>query len=126
MGLIHQATYYYNYKLNIKPTFLKMFDMLGGHIAPVQLGLYDKLVIYKLAKLTQILFKLVDKPVKYMPVFGPIVALGSYIPNCTLLDTIMYGIPHSILYYLLGYHTMGFNVSLMVHYSLICYYLKYK
>jgi len=48
-----------NYKNNIKPTFLKVFQMMSGFITTVSIGLTIRQDIMSLLNRTRILFKII-------------------------------------------------------------------
>ena len=64
--LSSQFTYYYNHKNDIKPTFLRVFQMMSGSITPRAVGLTNSEQILKLLKKTRILFKIIDFNNKYL------------------------------------------------------------
>ena len=53
LALNSQLIYYYNYKNDIKPTFLKVFEMMSGLVSPKSIGLTNKEQIYKLVKIIE-------------------------------------------------------------------------
>jgi len=55
-----QIIWFYNYKNDIKPTFLKVFQMMSGFITPVSIGLTNHKQIIALTKRTRILFKIIQ------------------------------------------------------------------
>ena len=57
--LIFQLIYYNNYRNGIKPTFLRVFQMMSGLVSPKSLGLTDEQQIRKLLKITKFLLKLI-------------------------------------------------------------------
>ena len=59
-----QLIYYYNYKNDIKPTFLKVFQMMSGLVSPKSIGLTNEKQIYKLIKLSKRLFFICEFVVK--------------------------------------------------------------
>jgi hypothetical protein len=46
--------------------------------------------------------------------------------NFSIVDTILYGIPHSLLYACGAHHVFNIIVSQVVYYYFICRYLKIK
>ena len=56
LAITSQLIYYYNYKNDIKPTFLKVFEMMSGLVSPKSIGLTNEKQIYKLIKLSKKLF----------------------------------------------------------------------
>src|SRR6195952_137217 len=55
LGLTSQWIYYYNYRNGIKPTFLRVFQMMSGLVSPKSLGLTDEQQIRKLCDKTKTL-----------------------------------------------------------------------
>ena len=51
--LSSQLIYYNNYRNGIKPTFLRVFQMMSGLVSPKSLGLTDEEEVRKLLKTTQ-------------------------------------------------------------------------
>ena len=60
LSLTSQIIYYYNYKNDIKPTFLKVFQMMSGLVSPKSIGLTNKEQIYKLVKTSKRLFTIFE------------------------------------------------------------------
>ena len=71
LAITSQLIYYYNYKNDIKPTFLKVFEMMSGLVSPKSIGLTNEKQIYKLIKFSKILFFICELVVKIpVPIFG--------------------------------------------------------
>ena len=51
-AIISQLIYYYNYKMRITPTFLRLFQMMSGLVPPKAIGLTDERFVLKLTKRT--------------------------------------------------------------------------
>ena len=98
-----QMIFYYNYRNGIKPTFLRVFQMMSGLVSPKSLGLTDEQQIIKLLKLTKTLVKCLRFQNQWMiPVFAFVFLLVLYIFNTNLMETVCYGIPNSIILMVLG------------------------
>ncbi len=54
--LSSQILHYLNYKNGIKPSYLKPLQMISGLVSPQSIGLTNKEEIYKLVKVSKILF----------------------------------------------------------------------
>ena len=105
LAIISQIIYYYNYKNDIKPTFLKVFQMMSGLVSPKSIGLTNKEQIYKILKLSKILFNLCNYNTLFIiPLMAFLINFVTYIMKCTLIETIIYGIPHSILFSMCCYY----------------------
>ena len=57
LALSSQLIYYYNYRNGIKPTFLRVFQMMSGLVSPKSLGLTDQTEVARLLNRTRVLFK---------------------------------------------------------------------
>ena len=127
LSLISQLIYYYNYKNDIKPTFLKVFEMMSGLVSPKSIGLTNKTEIYRLLKITRISFNICNKFFIPMILFIVIIVTTMpYINNCSLLMFIVIVIPNSLLITLTAYYVNSINLWQWIYFSIICYYLKIK
>jgi hypothetical protein len=96
--LIQQLIYYYNTKNNINPTYLKVYDMMSGLVSPKSIGLTNGEEIYKFIKESKLWFSFCRYNIQILvPIFG-VSNLLPFVFNCSALDTIIFGIPHSLLY----------------------------
>src|SRR5580704_9926325 len=50
MSITSQFIYYYNYKRGIKPTFVRVFQMMSGLVTPSSVGLYRETDITRLLR----------------------------------------------------------------------------
>jgi hypothetical protein len=127
LALISQLINYYNYKNGINPTYLKVFDMMSGLISPKSIGLTNKEEIYKLIKESKFLFSFCEWNTHIIvPLMGFLLSLLPFIINCSLLDIILFGIPHSILYTIAVHYTTSIMIWSVVYFYLICRYIKIK
>ena len=98
LTLTSQLIYFYNYMKGIRPTYLKVFEMMSGLVSPKSIGLINKEEIYKMLKIYKILFKICELNArKIAPMVGFLIDIIPYVMNCSIGDTILYGIPHSLL-----------------------------
>ena len=58
LTLSSQLIYYYNHRNGIKPTFLRVFQMMSGLVTPKSIGLFEEKDIKKLIKTNGKLFKI--------------------------------------------------------------------
>ncbi len=49
-----------------------------------------------------------------------------YLMNCTVMDIIFYGIPHTILFSLMCHYVHCINIWQIVYFIIICHYLKVR
>ena len=127
LAITSQLIYYYNYKNDIKPTFLKVFEMMSGLVSPKSIGLTNKEDIYKLIKLSKNLFYICELIVKIpVPVLVFNLNIIPLIINCSVMETIIFGIPNSFLFALCAYYITSINLWQVIYFYLICSYLKIK
>jgi hypothetical protein len=127
LALTSQLIYFYNYMEDIKPTYFKVFEMMSGLISPKSIGLTNKEEIYEMLKVYKILFKICELNAgKIMPLMGFLLNIIPFAMKCSIGDTILYGIPHSLLYGCGAHYAFTIIVWQVVYYYLICRYLKIK
>ena len=110
LAMTSQLIYYYNYRNDIKPTFLKVFEMMSGLVSPESIGLTNEKQIYKLIKLSKRLLFICELFTEHFaPVFAFILSISPYIINCSVMDTIIFGFPNSLLFSLWGHYASSIN-----------------
>ena len=122
-----QLIYYYNHRIGIKPTFLRVFQMMSGLISPESLGLTEEKEIRKLLKLTKTSIKFIEMNNNQMsPAITFIFVLIIYMINTNVKEAICYGIPCAFTIAMLGTYAMNVvNYHTFLQY-IICLYLKMK
>ena len=127
LAITSQLIYYYNYKNDIKPTFLKVFEMMSGLVSPKSIGLTNEKQIYKLINLTKKLFFICELFVKIpVPLLMFITSNIIFIINFSVMDIIIFGIPNSLLWSLCVYYIFSINVWQVIYFYIICSYIKIK
>jgi hypothetical protein len=127
LALTSQLIYYYNYKYSIKPTYLKVFEMMSGLVSPKSIGLTKEEEIYGIISITKISYfvcKIITE--KIIPISAMALIMIPYLMNCTIMEIIVYGIPHTILFSLMCYYVYSINIRQMVYFIIICHYIKVK
>ena len=99
LGLISQVLHYYNYKNDIKPSYLKPFEMMSGLVSPQSIGLSNEKQIYKMITISKLLFKICKIIPRITSIFALVLSLWTYINNFSFKQLIIFGIPYSILGY---------------------------
>jgi hypothetical protein len=111
----------------IKPTYFKVFEMMSELVSPKSIGLTNKEEIYKMLKVYKITFKICELNAgKIIPIIGFLINIIPYAMNCSIGDTILYGITHSLIYACGSHRVFTINVWQVVYYYFICRYLKIK
>ena len=101
--------------------------MLSGLRSPQSIGLTNPKEILKFAKQSKLLFQIVYRNNTYiMPFITLIPVTLFYSLNTTVFNTIVYGIPNAILFYLWGYYAWNLLLYQLLYFYLICKYIKIK
>ena len=116
LSLSSQLIYYYNQINGIKPTFLRVFQMMSSLVTPNNIGLTDEQHIIKLVRRTGKLLKLNANLV--IPIIGFIFIIISYYLKTTLSETLLYGILNAILWCF--WVILVFNICLT---QIFCFYI---
>jgi len=127
IAFVSQIIHYYNFKNDIKPSYLKPFEMMSGLCSPKSIGLTNQTQIHKIIKLSKNLFTLSDISCRIvLPFLGFTVPLITFSLNCSLRQFIIFGIPHSLLWSNCCYHIYNIIISQLIYFYIICFYLKLK
>ena len=101
--------------------------MMSGLVSPKSIGLTNKEEIYKLVKKTKRLFILCKYNIELIiPIITFFISFVPFIMNCTVFETIIYGIPHSILFSMGCYYVFNINIWQVVYLYIMCRYIKIK
>jgi hypothetical protein len=127
LALIQQLIYYYNTKNNINATYLKVYDMMSGLVSSKSIGLTNGEEIYKLIKQSKLLFSFCrcDNQILF-PILSFSANFLPFVLNCSALNTIIFGIPHSLLYAIGIHYVCTINVWQFFYFRLICRYINIK
>jgi len=125
--LSSQLIYYYNYKNDIKPNYLKVFEMMSGLISPKSIGLTNKQQIYRLMKITKILFfscKVITEKVIPISIFCSQMII--FLVNCSTIDAMVFGVPNGLLYSWMCYYVFSIILWQITYFYVICHYIKIR
>ena len=126
--LITQIIYYNNYRNGIKPSFLRVFQMMSGLVTPTSLGLQNEKQITKLINHTRIGVKYSELNNKYVVrVIGWSAVFLIYLSCLNYTDAIFYGIANAFIFMIAHcvYGTVILSNQFLV-FHVICLYLKLK
>jgi hypothetical protein len=127
LSLISQLINIWYYYKDIKPSFLKPFEMMSGLVSPKSIGLKNKQEIYRLLKRSKILFILCLITAYISPLMAFLASISALALNYEhIYQFIFYGIPWSLI---VGFSFHYISCYLYWHISyfyIICFYLKMK
>ena len=121
-----QLNYYYNYKRGIKPTFVRVFQMMSGLVTPNSVGLYREENIKRIMKYKKIIEILIKNNRTILPILAFIFPLTMFSLNESFIDILLYGLPNSLFQSLVSYYTANIIFIQTIYLLLICKYLESK
>ena len=127
LGLSFQLIYYNNYRNGIKPTFLRVFQMMSGLVSPKSVGLTEEQQIRKLLTRTKSLLKYINiNNNVILPLVAGIIMITCFSIKTNLFETICYGIPNAIIYSVWVIYLINLiSYQVLIFYTLSVY-LKMK
>jgi hypothetical protein len=126
LALISQMINAWNYYNDIKPSYLKPFEMMSGLVSPKTIGLTNRDIVYKIMKRSKLLFRICG-PISQSMLFAAfLLPLILFSINFTLCEFLVYGIIHCIISSLSAYYSFCFHSHSVVYFHIICYYLRLK
>ena len=124
--LSSQMNYYYNYKRGIKPTFVRVFQMMSGLVTPNSVGLYKDSDVKRLLRY-RIYFRLLKLNNNYIITLCVVIfVMTSFIFNETIDIVIKYGFISAIQGSLIGYYCSNIIYYQIIFLYIISKYLKFK
>ena len=127
LSLSSQLIYYWNHINGVRPTFLRLFQMMTGSVAPKDIGLTDEDFIRQLCKRTDKWCQIIGFNHRYV-ITGMclIFSMFLYIARDRTMAVLIYGIPNSTLLALMGYYFSNIYFFQFLFFLIICLYLKHK
>ena len=126
-ALISQLHHFYYYKYDIKPSYLKPFEMMSGLRSPKSIGLTDEKVIQQFMRRQRLLLNVCEIfTEKALPLTAFLMIVSIFYLNRSIVEFIFIGIPHSILLAFAGYITCNIIFWQVMYFYIICYYLRSK
>ena len=127
-AIFSQLLHYYEYKKNLKPTYLKVFDVISGKIPPISIGLTNEFHIHLMVRRFKYLLRLCELSCNAI---GPVVVIAYVYGFASVNDNfwhysylyVFYSIHAAIA---LGYCTNAINVWQVFYFYTFSYYLKIK
>ena len=127
LSLSTQAIYWWNDKKGIEPTFLRLFQMLSGSVAPIKLGITDQRLIFRMTKTYNNWYAIIGLNVDYVISILPSSCLIlTYAWRTDWRQTILLGIPNTILFGLWAHYFWNIFLYQFLMFIIICSYLKHK
>ena len=125
--LTSQLIYYYNHRNGIKPTFLRVFQMMSGLVSPKSLGLTDGEEIKRLLNITRRMKPLIILNNEYIfPFIGFTFVEIFYLVYGSPMEALIYGVPNAVLWSLFAKYFGNILFFQVLCFHVNCLYLKFK
>ena len=121
-----QILSYYNYVLDIRPNYMRVFDMMSAVITPKAIGLTDETIIRDILKRSRIAFNCWEIIFKISIIICFLFPLFAFYTRVSLLDMLLIGLPHSLIFDINCSHIYNTLVIQITYFYLIAYYLRLK
>ena len=121
-----QLINFWYYNKDIKPSYLKPFEMMSGLVSPQSIGIRNKEVVYKLLNKSKILFSITRIISISVAFCGALLALKLLFSNQSLIELIFISIPWVLI--ISYFCNLGSNIIVyqILYFDIICYYFKLK
>jgi hypothetical protein len=127
ISLISQLINIWYYYKDIKPSFLKPFEMMSGLVSPKSIGLKNKPEIYRLLKRSKILFILCLINSYISPLMAFLISISTLALNYEhIYQFLFYGIPWSLIVGFSVHYSCCYIVWHISYFYITCFYLKIK
>ena len=126
LALSSQLIYYNNYRNGVKPTFLRVFQMMSGLVPPKSLGLTDEKEIGIVVEKTRKLKSIVEFQINFVSCMAFAYFPACYLAQGQFYDGLIYGLPYVVASTLWVYYFWNIFLFQFVCFYLICLYLKIK
>ena len=126
-NIAQHMIYYYNFNIGNEPTFMGVFEMMSGMVTPNSIGLSDPQTVFRLMRISRILFSLTNYIASYQAL-GPVTLLVmlAYAYNTLWWQTLVFGVPNAMFYGVVCYCHFRISLWHLNYFYLMCLYLKFK
>ena len=120
-----QWIYYYNQRSGIKPTFLRVIQMMSGLVTPKSIGLTDEKQILKLLKISRITTKILYWNNNWVISSACLVMIMTiYSMKTSFMETLLYGIPNGFALFVWIVYVWNITDYQFFFLYVICLYLN--
>ena len=124
--LLSEANYFMNHMLGMKPTFVRVFQVISGSVAPSSVGLTDERLVRQLLRRAKWL-PLIQKNNNYlMPVMTGFFVLGFYLLSMDIDRALVMGTYPAIINALWGYYTFNIIIIQLFLFYILCKFFVVK
>ena len=127
LAIFSQIIYWYNFRIGVEPTFLRLFQMMSGSISPKSIGLVDGYQILKLIRQMKLMCRITRPNAQYLiPFTGLFTAVIIFFTYADITTAILFGVPNAIFFALYAVHFWNVVLYQIIYFYFICKYLKLK
>ena len=126
MALLSQTVYHYNHCIGVKPTFVRILQMLSGSITPSSVGLNHSTQVHQLLSIAKWLPLLRKNNAILIPIISSLFILGIYFSLFSFLSSVILSIYPILFTSLWGYYTFNLMSIQIFLFFIICKYFLIK
>ena len=112
--------------MGIKPTFVRVFQMISDLVTPNSVGLYREEDIKRLLKLARWVKILRYNNVYVIPIISFLLTFVNYMINENIMAILFYGTPNALLMSLFFFYSTNITLFQFFYFYIICEYLELK
>ena len=121
-----QSIHFIYYWRDIKPSYLRPFELISGSITPEEVGLLSVKDIVKFAKYSKRSLKLTEPYIEFFTVAAGSISVILLLVAETTSDRLLVAIPWIIFHTIAAYIFCVLLSYQLLYFHLICYYLRLK
>ena len=126
MGVLSQVIHFYNYMIDRRPTYMRVFNMMSGQLTPHSIGLTDENTIKTLLHRSRLAFKGQDLMGRSMIFMAFTISFLSFAMKVSLFELLLIGLPHSLVFALGIQYVMNILCTQLFYFYILAFYLKSK
>ena len=126
IALSSQMVYYYSHSIGVKPTFVRVFQLLSGSITPSRIGLNEAKQVKPLLKIAKWLSSLQKNNAIFFLISVFFFVFGVHFYSLSFLTSIILTIYPAINFSLLAYYAYNMLSVQIVLFFILCKYFLVK
>ena len=125
-AIASQLINYYNYKYDVNPSYMRLFDVMSGSLPPKAVGLTNNSIIRMISRRTALLVKIGDLIPLSLSLTIFLINFFSFFTNSSIEELTIYVIPNCILWFFIVNIVYSIIFWQLIYFYLIALYLKLK
>ena len=124
--LFTKANYFRNERRGVKPTFIRVFQVMSGSVPPSNVGLTDERIVKQLLRTVKLLPMIKKNNEIILPFLTALFLIIIYIFNMDTDRALLFGIYPTIVNTFWGYYTFNIIIIKLFLFFIVCKYFVLK